>query len=91
MSDTTSGLQQFPVGQTRTITATVTKDGQPFTDSLTYTASSGTVTPAADTMSATVDGAAAGTVTVTATDSAGASGEVSFELVDQAQITLAVS
>jgi hypothetical protein len=89
MSDTS--LQQFPVGQQRTITATVTKDGQPFTDTLSWSASSGTLTPAADTLSATLDNAAAGTVTVTATDSAGASGEVSFELVDQAQISLTVA
>lgn len=94
MSDTTdptTGLPEFPVGPTRTITATVTRDGQPFADTLSYTASSGTLTPSADTLSATLDGATAGTVTVTATDSTGASGDVSFVLVDQATISLAVS
>lgn len=94
MSDTTDptpALPQFPVGQQRTIIATVTKDGQPFADTLSYTTTSGTLTPAADTMSTLLDNAEAGTVTVTATDATGASGEVSFELVDQAQITLTVS
>ncbi len=94
MSDTTeptTGLQQFPVGQERTITATVTKDGAAFVDTLSWTASSGTLIPTADTLSALLDNAAAGTVTVTATDAAGASASVEFELVDQAQITLAVS
>lgn len=89
--DPTTGLQQFQVGQQRTVTATVTKDGAAFADTLSWTATSGTLTPAADTLSTTLDNAAVGTVTVTATDSAGASGVVEFEVVDQAQITLAVA
>jgi len=91
MSDSTDGLPQFPAGQKRTITATVTKDGQPFADTLSWSATSGTLTPATDTLSATLDNAAVGTVTVTATDPAGASADVSFDVVDQPQITLAVS
>lgn len=91
MSDTTDGLQQFPAGARRTITATVLKDGNPFADTLSWTATSGTITAAPDTLSATLDNAAVGTVTVTATDPEGASAEVSFDLVDQATITLAVS
>lgn len=90
MSDT-DGLQQFPAGQPRTITATVTTDGAPFADTLSWSATSGTVTAAPDTLSATLDNAAVGTVTVTATDPAGASADVSFDVVDQATITLAVS
>lgn len=82
--------QQFPAGQ-RTITATVTKDGQPFADTLTWSASSGTLTPSADTLSATLDNAAVGTVQVSVTDPEGASASVEFDIVDQAQISLTVS
>lgn len=94
MSDTTdptTGLPQFPVGEQRTITATVTKDGAAFADTLSWTASSGTLTPAADTLSTTLDNAAAGTVTVTATDSTGATGDVQYVAVDQATISLTVA
>lgn len=89
-TDTTPTLQ-FPAGQTRTITATVTKDGAPFTDTLSWSATSGTLTTAADTLSATLDNAAAGTVNVTVTDADGASASVTFELIDQAQISLSVA
>lgn len=98
MTDTTdttdqtppAALPQFPAGQQRTITATVTKDGVPFADTLSWTTTSGTLTVAADTLSATLDNAAAGTVTVTVTDPDGAGAAIQFELVDQASITLAV-
>lgn len=96
MTDTTDqtpppALPQFPAGQQRTITATVTKDGQPYADSLSWTTTTGTLTVAADTLTATLDGAAAGTVTVTVTDEAGAGAAVQFELVDQPSITLTVA
>jgi len=74
--------QQFPVGQ-RTITATVTNaEQQPVPDTLSWSATSGTLTPAADTLSATLDNAAVGTVTVTVTDPAGLTDSVEFEVVD---------
>lgn len=82
--------QQFPTGQ-RTITAAVTKDGQPFADTLSWSATSGTLTPAADTLSATLDNAAPGLVQVSVTDAEGASASVEFDVVDQAQIILTVS
>jgi len=79
MSD---GNQQFPVGQ-RTITAKVTNaEQQPVPDTLSWSATSGTLTPAADTLSATLDNAAVGTVTVAVTDPAGLTDEVTFDVVD---------
>jgi hypothetical protein len=83
--------QQFPAGQQRTITAAVDNaEGVPVPDTLSWSASSGTLTVAADTLSATLDNAAIGTVTVTASDAAGVTGSVEFEIVDgtPASITL---
>lgn len=95
MTDTTdpTTLPQFPVGQ-RTITAAVTNSGGvAVPDILSWTASAGTVTPAADTLSATLDNAPVGDVTVTVTDAAGITASAEFEVVDEtpANITLAVS
>lgn len=85
--------QQFPVGQ-RTITATVTNaEGATVPDTLSWTASSGTITPSDDTLSATLDNAAVGTVTVVVNDQAGLSAQVVFEVVDStpANIELTVA
>lgn len=96
MSDTsapTTGNQQFPVGQ-RTITAAVTNaGGVSVPDSLSWTASSGTLTPAADTLSATLDNAAVGTVTVSVSDATGITAATVFDVVDDtpAAINLTVS
>jgi hypothetical protein len=92
MSDTTAPApQQFAPGQ-RTITATVTNaEGASVPDTLTWTATSGTITPSADTLSATLDNAAVGTVTVT--DTTGLTASVEFEIVDStpAAISLTVA
>lgn len=83
--------QQFPVGQ-RTITATVTNaEGVTIPDTLSWSASSGTLTVAGDTLSAILDNAAIGTVTVTATDAAGVSGSVEFDVVDATPAAIALS
>lgn len=88
---TAPAVQQFPVGQ-RTITAAVTNaEGAPVTDTLTWSASSGTLTVSADTLSATLDNAAVGTVTVTATDSHGVTGSVSFDVVDNTPTSVALT
>lgn len=80
----TTDPQQFPVGQ-RTITATVTNaEGAPVPDTLSWSATSGTLTPAADTLSATLDNAAIGSVTVSVTDTDGLSKSVTFDVVDSA-------
>ncbi|HVU37633.1 MAG TPA: QueG-associated DUF1730 domain-containing protein [Opitutales bacterium] len=79
---------------TRAITATVTNaEGASVPDTLTWTATSGTITPSADTLSATLDNAAVGTVTVTATDTTGLTASVEFEIVDStpAAISLTVA
>lgn len=94
MSDTTTpAVQQFPVGQ-RTITAAVTNSGGvAVPDTLSWTATVGTVTPAADTLSATLDNAPVGDVTVTVTDATGITASVEFEVVDEtpANISLTVA
>jgi hypothetical protein len=101
MSETTSAPaavadpapQQFPVGQ-RTLTATVTNaEGASVPDTLSWSASSGTLTPSADTLTATLDNAAVGTVTVTVTDPAGLTASVTFDVVDAtpAAISLTVA
>jgi hypothetical protein len=94
MSDTTEptpAVRQFPVGQ-RTITATVTNaEGADVADTLSWTASSGTITPSADTLSATLDNADVGTVTVTVTDSAGHTASIEFEIVDNAPANISLT
>lgn len=83
--------QQFPIGQ-RTITAVVDNaEGAPVADTLSWTASSGTLTVAADTLSATLDNAAVGTVTVSVTDSAGLTASVEFDVVDAAPASIALT
>lgn len=85
--------QQFPVGQ-RTITATVKNaEGASVPDTLSWSATSGTLTPSADTLSATLDNAAVGTVTVSVTDTAGLTADVVFDVVDStpASIELTVA
>lgn len=95
MSDTTEPtLQQFPAGERRTITANVTNAEQvTVADTLSWTASSGTLTPADDTLSATLDNAALGDTTVTATDPSGLTKTITWETVDNtpANIDLTVS
>ena len=89
--DATVDPQQFPVGQ-RTLTATVTNaEGQSVPDTLSWTTSSGTLTPSADTLSATLDNAAVGTVSVSVTDAAGLSAEVTFDVVDAAPANIALT
>ena len=92
MSDTsTPAVQQFPVGQ-RTITAKVTNTGGvAVPDSLSWTASSGTLTPSADTLSATLDNAAVGSVTVTVTDPGGLTAAADFDVVDETPAAISLS
>lgn len=90
---TANAGQQFPVGQ-RTLTATPKNaEGQPVPDTLSWTASSGTVTPSDDTLTATLDNAAVGTVTVSVTDANSITASVDFEIVDStaASIDLTVA
>ncbi len=84
-------VAQFPVGQ-RTLTATVTNaEGAQVPDTLSWTTSSGTLTPSADTLSATLDNAAVGTVSVSVTDAAGLSAEVTFDVVDATPANIALT
>lgn len=83
--------QQFPVGQ-RTITATVTNaEGATVPDTLSWSTTSGTLTPAADTLSTTLDNAAIGTVTVSVTDPAGLTASATFDVVDATPAAIALS
>lgn len=83
---------QFPAGQQRTLTAAVTNaEQQPVPDTLSWSTTSGTLTPAADTLTATLDNAAVGTVTVVATDPHGISGEVVFDIVDATPASVTVT
>ena len=96
MSNTTTPatVQQFPAGQQRTITANVTNaESATIPDTLSWSATSGTLTPATDTLSATLDNAAIGEVTVTVTDPNGLTDSVTFDIVDNipANIDLTVS
>jgi hypothetical protein len=94
MSDTTPAtVQQFQVGQ-RTILAEVTNaKGVSVPDTLSWSASAGTISPAADTLSATLDNAPVGEVTVSVSDASGLTASVVFDVVDEtpASITLTVS
>lgn len=93
MSDTTTpAVPQFPVGQQRTITAAVTNGGGiAVPDTLSWSATSGTLTPAADTLSATLDNAAVGPVTVSVTDPSGLTAAADFELVDETPAAIALT
>lgn len=83
--------QQFPVGQ-RTLTASVTNaEGQNVPDTLTWSTSSGTLTPSADTLSATLDNAAVGTVTIVADNGHGLSASVTFDVVDSTPANIALT
>lgn len=83
---------QFPAGQQRTVTAVVDNaENQPVPDTLSWTATSGTLTVAADTLTATLDNAAIGTVTVTATDPHGITGSVVFDVVDSTPASVTVT
>lgn len=91
MSDTsTPAVQQFPVGP-RTITATVTNAaGLNVPDSLSWTATAGTINPAADTLSATLVNAPVGPVTVNATDGT-LTASVDFDVVDETPAALSLT
>lgn len=83
--------QQFAPGQ-RTITATVTNaEGAPVPDALSWTATSGTLNVATDTLSATLDNAALGTVGVSVTDPTGLSVTVTFDVIDATPAAIALT
>jgi hypothetical protein len=85
MSDTTEPtVPTFPTGEPRTITANVVNaEQQTVTDptTLSWTATAGTITPAEDGLSATLDSIPVGPVTVIATDGT-LTGTVDFAIVD---------
>lgn len=84
--------QQFPSGQPRTITAAVTNaEQQPVPDTLSWSASSGTLSVAADTLSATLVNAAVGTVTVTVTDPNNLTATIEFDIVDSTPANIALT
>ncbi|WP_194923207.1 hypothetical protein [Catenulispora pinisilvae] len=83
---------QFPEGHPILINADVqNKDGVPVPDTLTYTATSGTLTADETTLKATLTGAAQGQVTVSATDPTGLSGSLTFEVVDPTPASITLS
>lgn len=93
MSDTSTPetVPQFPVGQ-RTITAAVTNNaGVSVPDTLSWTATAGTITAAPDTLSATLDNAPVGEVTVSVTDPAGLTAQVVFDVVDETPASIALT
>jgi len=84
--------QQFPAGQPRTITAAVTNaEGVAVPDTLSWSANSGTLTVAPDTLSATLDNAAIGTVTVSVNDAISVTASVSFDVVDATPAAIALT
>jgi len=84
----TTDPQQFPVGQ-RAITAVAKNaEGSPVPDTLTWSTTSGTLTPSQDTLSATLDNAAVGAVTVIVDDASGNHASVDFEIVDSTPTSL---
>lgn len=83
--------QTFPVGTPILISATVTANGVAVSDTLSYSASSGTIVPDSADLGASLTGAAAGPVTVTATDPDGNVGTVSFTVTEPIVITLTAS
>ena len=90
----TTVTAQFPEGHPILINADVqNKDGVTVPDTLTYTATSGTLTADETTLKATLTGAVQGQVTVTATDPGGVSGSLTIEVVDPtpANITLSAT
>lgn len=88
----TTVSNQFPEGHPILINADVqNKDGVPVPDTLTYTATSGTLTADETTLKATLTGAAQGQVTITATDPHGVSGSITIEVVDPTPATITLS
>lgn len=84
---------QFPAGTTIDLTAMVDNaEGVAVPDSLTWSASAGTVTPSdATTLTATLVNAPIGTVTVTATDANGLSGSLAVDVVDNVPASISIS
>jgi hypothetical protein len=87
--------QQIPAGQTIALTAVVDNaEGQPVPDTLSWTATAGTVTANPDdpsTLTATLANAPVGTVTVTATDAAGVTGSLELDIVDATPASITLS
>lgn len=88
----TTMTSQFPEGHPIVINADVqNKDGVTVPDTLTYTATSGTLTVDETTLKATLTGAAQGQVTVTATDPGGVTGSITVEVVDPTPLSITLS
>lgn len=87
--------EQFPDNEPILLAAVVDNaEGVPVADTLTWTATSGTVTVDAtdpSTLTATLTGAAVGEVTATATDPTGLTGTVTFTIVDSTPATITVT
>lgn len=67
------------------------REGEQVPDTVTWTVSSGTVTPDETTLAATIDGADVGTLTVTVTDPSGLSASGSVEIYDGTPASLELS
>lgn len=67
------------------------REGEQVPDTVTWTVSSGTATPDDTTLSATIDGADVGTLTVTVTDPSGLSATGSVEIYDSTPASLELS
>jgi hypothetical protein len=87
--------QQIPAGQTIALTAVVDNaEGQPVPDTLSWTATAGTVTANPDdpsTLTATLANAPVGTVTVTVTDPTGVTGTLELDIVDSTPASITLS
>jgi hypothetical protein len=85
-------MSSFAPGATITFTAASDNaEGQPVTDTYTWSTTAGTIVPGADTTTVTISDAPVGDVTVTATDPAGLQGAVTVTVADQTPTTVTVT